>query len=94
MRDTIIFILLAIGGKFIQDNLPDMHYKKIYRFYQKTIQPLLIVGYLGLLFVIMKFTKSPEQQKQINIIITTVLVVCVIAIVLQQKKPKEVIAAA
>jgi len=88
MRDILFFVLGAIGGKLIEDNLPNMHYKNIYKFYQKTIQPILIVGYLGLLFIAIKFTKNAEQQKQLYTIYTTVLVVCVVAIVLEQKKTK------
>ena len=89
MRDIIIFVLGAIAGKLIQDNLPNMHYKHLYKLYKKTIQPLFVIGYLGLLFTVIKLTKNPEQQKQLNMIFTTVLVVCIIATVLQQKKIKE-----
>lgn len=89
MRDIIFFILGAIGGKLINDNLPDMHYRKIYKFCQKAIQPILVVGYLGLLFIAIRLTKNAEDQKQLYTIYTTVLVICVVALVLAQKKTKD-----
>lgn len=63
----LVFIGLGvkIGDKFIKDNLPDLHYKKVTKGFEKYVLPtlflLILFGFYGFALV----TKNHEAKKNI-----------------------------
>lgn len=70
MKDLLIFILGAIGGKLIEDNLPNLHYKNLYKGFEGYVAPMFLFSYIGYLYIIVKLTKDAEAKKNLDYIIT------------------------
>jgi hypothetical protein len=50
---------LIFATNLVEDNLPDLHYKKLLDFFA----PVILLAYIGLPTILVKITKNPEQKK-------------------------------
>lgn len=64
MKQIFIFITLIFAGKLVEDNLPDLHYKKLIAAFNKHVIPFLAVAYLNYLALTVKITRSPQVKKE------------------------------
>ena len=76
------YFLLKVADKFIEDNLPNLHYKKLLDFFA----PLLLLGYIGLLSILVKITNNPQQKKNLLILTTLAAVSIILAKTIEQHK--------
>lgn len=82
MRDIVNFILAVFCVKLIEDNLPNLHYKKVLNFFA----PLLLLVYIGLLAVLVKITNNPQQKKTLLTLTTLLAVGIILTKVIEQQK--------
>jgi hypothetical protein len=86
MKNIILFLSLIFVTKLVDDNLPNLHRKNIIKAFDKHITPFILLAYIGLLTVMVKFTKDPEQKKLLLTLTAVVAVGMVIGKALQQEK--------
>lgn len=75
MREIIIFLGLAFTTKMVDDNLPNLNLRRLFK---KYVSPLLLPICILLLPAVIKLTKNPEAKKelqQILILLTTVFLI-------------------
>lgn len=82
MRDIINFILAVFCVKLIEDNLPNLHYKKILDFFA----PVILLAYIGLLSIIVKITNSPQLKKTLLTLLALVAVSIILTKAIEQNK--------
>ena len=87
MKDVLIFFFGAVAGKLIEDNLPNLHYKKLAAGFEKRITPILLVAALGFYTILAKISKDKEIQKTYVILLTVIVAAIVVQNVTQNKKP-------
>jgi hypothetical protein len=84
-KDIILIILsycgLKFADKFIEDNIPNLHYKKLISAFNKQAVPLFAIAYLGWLSLNVKITRSPQLKKEYF-----ELLVILVTIILLNKK--------
>jgi hypothetical protein len=85
MKEVINFILLVFLVKLIEDNLPDLHYKKILNFFA----PFILLAYIGYLSIIVKITKDSQQKKNFLVLLSIVAVNVILDKGLKRDKKQE-----
>jgi hypothetical protein len=84
LKETILIILSYCGLRFvdklIQDNLPDLHYKKLLKRIYYYIIPLLLTAYMGFLYLQVKVFGNKEEKNNLN----NVLIVLTVTIIFYQ----------
>ncbi|MEJ7829961.1 MAG: hypothetical protein WKF91_17260, partial [Segetibacter sp.] len=53
----------VFAGKLIEDNLPDLHYKKLIAAFKKYVIPALLLTALGYYGILAKISRDREVQK-------------------------------
>ncbi len=76
MKNILIFVSLVFATKMVDDNLPNLYYKNIGKAFDKYVAPVLLMGYIGLLFLLTKISRNKELHKNY----TQALVIVVIAL--------------
>jgi hypothetical protein len=87
IKDVILIILSYCGLKFvdklIEDNLPNLHYKNIIKFYYNYVVPLILTCYMGIIYLQLKISTDKQVQKNLE----NVLILIAAAIILE--KPRK-----
>jgi branched-subunit amino acid permease len=86
MRDIINFILAVFCVKLVEDNLPNLHYKKLIAFFA----PVLLLVYILFLAVVVKIINSPQQKKTLLTLMTLVAVSIILAKNIEQQKKQTI----
>lgn len=77
MKNILIFLSLIFATKLVEDNLPNLHHKNIGKAFNKYAAPALLMGYIGLLFLLTKISRNKELHKnylQALVVVTIALV--------------------
>jgi hypothetical protein len=87
MRDILNFILAVFFVKLIEDNLPNLHYKKILDF----LAPVFLLAYIGMLAVVVKITNNPQQKKTLLTLTTLIAVSIILTKAIEQQKKQTTV---
>ena len=90
MKDFFLFISGVFAGKLIEDNVPNLHYKKLITGFEKHIAPLLLTAYLGLLYTVAKLTRNPQAKKNYTTLLALLALVIILSKVVEDKKQAAV----
>ncbi len=82
MKNIFLFLSLIFATKLVEDNLPNLHYKKILDFFA----PVILLAYIGLLSIVVKITNNPQQKKNLLILTTLAAVSIILAKTIEQHK--------
>ncbi|MFN8250245.1 MAG: hypothetical protein U0V75_00080 [Ferruginibacter sp.] len=84
IKDIIGCVTLYLGVKFIdkciEDNIPNLHYKRLIHAWKRIQLPVFLLSYIGCLYVIVKVTGDKQLEKNFN----TAVLVAALAIVADQ----------
>jgi len=84
VKDIILTILCYCGlkfvDKFIEDNLPNLHYKNLINGFYNYVVPLILMAYIGFLYLQVKAFGNKEDEKNLQ----NGLIVVAVALILQQ----------
>ncbi len=89
MKDIFIFLFGVFGGKLIEDNLPNLHYKKLAAGFEKHIAPFLLTAYMGILYLAAKITRNKDVQKNYTEVLAFLTIAFILAKVIEHKKQTE-----
>lgn len=82
------FIGLTFLGKLIEDNIPNLNYKKIIKFLKRHYIPILLMSYLGLLYIALKVTGSKQLKTSYsNVLLVVVLAIAVDKLIKRNSAP-------
>jgi len=81
----LTFILLIFATKLIEDNLPNLNYKKLLDFFA----PVFLLAYIGLLAILVKITNGSQQKKTLLTLTTLVAVSIILAKKVEQDKKQK-----
>jgi hypothetical protein len=81
-----IYISLKVIDKFIEDNLPNLHYKQIIKFWNTHISSHILLSYAGYLFVSMKLSSNKQSKKEYENAIIDVILILIANEVLRKEK--------
>ena len=91
---TYITLLMTYLGlkfldKFIEDNIPSLHYKRIIKAWNNIKLPVVLTAYIGILYVVVKVSGNKQMEKNLN----NAMLVAALAIIADKligKKVKEI----
>ncbi len=63
MNSILIFLAGVFGGKLIEDNLPNLHYKNLIKGFEKYVRPYLLIALLYVSYFIIKMRRDKELEK-------------------------------
>lgn len=86
MKDILIFLFGAVAGKLIEDNLPNLHYKKLIAAFNKHVGPFLLIAALGYCSILAKISKDKEIQKTYMILLTVIVATIALQKIIEQNK--------
>ncbi|MGC4100860.1 hypothetical protein [Ferruginibacter sp.] len=93
IKSCLAFLMAYLGlkfvDKFVEDNIPNLHYKRIIKTWNNIKLPLFLTAYIGFLYVIVKVLGNKQMEKNLN----NALLVAALAIIADKvigKNIKEV----
>ena len=80
MNTILVFLAGVFCGKLIEDNLPNLHYKNLIIGFHNYVVPLILMAYIGFLYLQVKIFGNKEDEKNLQ----NGLIVVAVALILQQ----------
>jgi hypothetical protein len=80
------YFAFKLVDKLVEDNLPNLHYKKIYKLIEQRLFPLFLLGYINILYLYIFITKDAEAKKNLEFKITIIVIALILDKVIESKK--------
>lgn len=85
MKNIFLFLSLIFATKLVEDNLPNLHYKKLFDFFA----PVILLAYIGLLSIIVKITNNPQLKKTLLTLMALIAVTILLTNTIEQNKQQK-----
>ncbi|NOT91986.1 hypothetical protein [Ferruginibacter sp.] len=85
----IAYLGLKFIDKFVEDNLPNLHYKRIIKAWNNIKLPVFLTAYIGFLYIVVKVLGNKQFERNFNNAVL-VAALAIIADRVMRKKVKEV----
>jgi hypothetical protein len=70
IRSCLIILMTYLGikflDKFVEDNMPNLHYKRIIKVWNNIKLPVFLTTYIGILYVGVKIFGNKQMEKNLN----------------------------
>lgn len=85
-----LLFLVELFKKFIKDNLPDLHYKNIFKMFTRYVMPIFVIALVGLAYLTAVITRNQQTKKIIVMLIIAFPIAIAASHYMQQKDKKSI----